>query len=260
MALNSELKSRRVAAGLTQQALAARIGIDHATISHVEKGRRAPSVAVLEGWVRETGGAPVVFDAHNAPGTEADDHDAAVQGPWKAWMQRARLNQAKVAEKTGISQSMISKVFAGKCRPSVPTLSALCSVLGLSSEEAIQAIGSKIADSAGGDVRIVADPVPRSIVADLRASAAARTSGPSAQKPRDTAGGHSQFDVSVARWTGNLSDTGMAAAYVRDLLSLVQDAVAELWGTEAAQDRTLVLAVFDRIVADRDRRIAERAQ
>ena len=46
-ALGQRLRARRLALSLTQQELAAKIGIHYTFLGHIEKGRRLPSVLIL---------------------------------------------------------------------------------------------------------------------------------------------------------------------------------------------------------------------
>jgi len=50
------LKDLRLKAGFTQQEIADHLSIDRAHVSHIEAGRRMPSIEALEKWVSTCGG------------------------------------------------------------------------------------------------------------------------------------------------------------------------------------------------------------
>ncbi len=47
MSIDFEIKKRREAEGLSQEELAERLGVDRTMISHIENGRKDPSVKLL---------------------------------------------------------------------------------------------------------------------------------------------------------------------------------------------------------------------
>ena len=51
----------RLAAGLTQEELAHRAGLDRNYIGYLERGRNAPTVDTLERLAHELGGDPAMF-------------------------------------------------------------------------------------------------------------------------------------------------------------------------------------------------------
>ena len=53
--IGEQLREARKAAGLDQNALAAKIGIGQGSVSHIEKGTRDPSIDVIERWLQACG-------------------------------------------------------------------------------------------------------------------------------------------------------------------------------------------------------------
>jgi transcriptional regulator with XRE-family HTH domain len=47
LALAKELRKARIAAGLTQEALAARAGVSREYVNYLERGKRMPTIAVF---------------------------------------------------------------------------------------------------------------------------------------------------------------------------------------------------------------------
>jgi len=65
--LGGQVRAARVAAGMTQEALAEVLGCTSATVSNIERGRYAPSMKVLWG-LQETLGIAVVPPANRSDG------------------------------------------------------------------------------------------------------------------------------------------------------------------------------------------------
>lgn len=59
--LGHAIRNLRKASGLTQKSLAERVGVDPTYLSHVEAGRREPSVTLLRALARELTVPPGIF-------------------------------------------------------------------------------------------------------------------------------------------------------------------------------------------------------
>ena len=67
MEFGQALKDLRTKAGLTQQEIADHVHVDRAHVSHIENGRRQPSIELLTGWVYRCGGSVTVLGANEKP-------------------------------------------------------------------------------------------------------------------------------------------------------------------------------------------------
>lgn len=90
--LGAELKRRRIAAGLSQERLAARVGADQAQISKAETGRKFPPAALVEAIDDVLGAAGVLVDLYV-----------------RAW----RARQAKTAPYRGEEDNTDRRTFVG---------------------------------------------------------------------------------------------------------------------------------------------------
>jgi transcriptional regulator with XRE-family HTH domain len=61
VSLGNAIRNLRKAGGLTQRSLATRVGVSPTYLSHVEAGRREPSVTLLRGLARELAVPPGIF-------------------------------------------------------------------------------------------------------------------------------------------------------------------------------------------------------
>ncbi|MBU8841237.1 MULTISPECIES: helix-turn-helix domain-containing protein [Mycolicibacterium] len=66
-ALGAAIRERRIAAGLTQAQLAERAGIGRVHLSHIEFGRKSPTVVVLVHLARALGIAPAALLETQSP-------------------------------------------------------------------------------------------------------------------------------------------------------------------------------------------------
>ena len=59
MLLATEMKKARLAAGLTQEELAAKAGVSRESVNYVERGRRQPTVAMFVRLCKAMNASPV---------------------------------------------------------------------------------------------------------------------------------------------------------------------------------------------------------
>lgn len=121
--LGEMLENRREEMGLTREKLSRAIGWPRTNLEAVESG----SSDVPEEFLRdlaETLQFPSVFFEYSAP--------EAIGVKVKFFRQEKVLTQIELAERSGLSTSLVSKIERGEVQPSLPTLAKISSALEVS--------------------------------------------------------------------------------------------------------------------------------
>ncbi len=133
-AIGEIIRKNRKARGLTQLALATRLGVTPQAVGKWERGESEPDLSVLLPLAKELN-----VTAETLFGTE--QKQAAVQAEFlaeklpdslKARRLCANLTQAELAEKVGVRPQTISKWENGVCAPDMGYCAALCELYGVS--------------------------------------------------------------------------------------------------------------------------------
>lgn len=123
------LREARARAGLSQQDIAARLGVTQPTVSNWEQGRtqpRANQMAELEVFLDLT---------PEPPEGEGDEDEAPSSSPFGEWLSRTRaqrgMTRKELAERSGVSEPQIFNIEKGNTRnPRSETRTKLADTLG----------------------------------------------------------------------------------------------------------------------------------
>jgi transcriptional regulator with XRE-family HTH domain len=102
--LGTELRRLRQVSGKSQQVLADALGVDKATISRTEAGKRIPDVSQIQVWTREVDAPPEALAALIDLAERA--HTTAV--PWREWAGQGARMQQEIAELEATAGTILS--------------------------------------------------------------------------------------------------------------------------------------------------------
>lgn len=124
LSLGARLHLAREARDLTLEEVAGQLGISASYLSQIERDLTTPAVATLRRLSEVLGVAP----SQLLPPGERDSLGAKL----KTLRANLALSRAEVAERAGVSVSLVAQIENGRTHPSLETLQRIAGVLGIS--------------------------------------------------------------------------------------------------------------------------------
>ena len=121
---NNPVAQMRIKKGITQNKLAAMIGVDQRQISTWERGRFMPSIEVLQ-KIADALDMDLIELVKAHQKSKKKCSPIALARREKGW------TQGQLAEAIGVSQGLISKYEIGACVPTDETIHAIAKALGV---------------------------------------------------------------------------------------------------------------------------------
>ena len=133
-AIGEIIRKNRKARGLTQLALATRLGVTPQAVGKWERGESEPDLSLLLPLAKELNvTAETLFGAEQKQGfVQAEFLAEKLSESLKCRRLCANLTQAELAEKVGVRPQTISKWENGVCAPDIGYCAALCELYGVS--------------------------------------------------------------------------------------------------------------------------------
>lgn len=134
------LRVLRQQRGLTLQELADRAGLSRSYLSEIERGKKQPSIKVLETIASALNVSLEVLVSQETEG------EVGLGGKLRLAREREGMTVAEVAEAVGISPGYLGEIERGQSLPAVDTLRELATVVSLPLSQALQCgtMGDKV--------------------------------------------------------------------------------------------------------------------